>query len=315
MKRVIITGPTGTIGMALIKKCIEKNIQVLAIVNPNSARKEQVLRHPQVKYMESDIKGYLSLKWEKQYDVWFHLAWCGASGNARNDMYLQNDNVKYLLDAVKAAKKAGCRTFVGAGSQAEYGASGSPLNGDSPTFPDTGYGMAKLCAGQMGRMLCKMNNIRFIWPRIFSVYGPYDGENTMIMTGIRKLLEGEVPSFTKGEQEWDYLYCDDAAEILLRLAKKGISGKVYCVGSGETRRLSEYITVMRDKVDLKAEIDLGGIPYGDNQLMYLCADMRDVKADTEFDKFTSFEEGIGKTIDWYKEQRRNHGQEYNKEKN
>lgn len=307
MKRVVITGPTGTIGMALIKKCIEKNIQVLAIVNPNSVRKEQVLCHPQVKCIECDISGYLSLKWEEQYDVWFQLAWCGASGNARNDMYLQNDNIKYLLDAVKAAKKAGCGTFVGAGSQAEYGASGLPLNGDSPTFPDTGYGMAKLCAGQMGRMFCKENNIRFIWPRIFSVYGPYDGENTMIMTGIRKLLDGEIPKFTKGEQEWDYLYCDDAAEILLRLAKSGTNGKVYCVGSGKTRKLSEYIEVMRDEINPKAEMDLGGVPYGDNQLMYLCADMRDVKADTGFDQFTSFEEGIGKTIDWYKEQRRNHG--------
>lgn len=304
MKRVVITGPTGTIGMALIKKCIEKKIQVLAIVNPNSVRKEQVLRHPQVKCIECDISGYLSLKWEEQYDAWFHLAWCGASGTARNDMYLQNDNVKYLLDAVKAAKKAGCGTFGGAGSQAEYGASGLPLNGNSPAFPDTGYGMAKLCAGQMGRMFCKENNIRFIWPRIFSVYGPYDGENTMIMTGIRKLLDGEVPSFTKGEQEWDYLYCDDAAEILLRLAQKGVNGKVYCIGSGKTRKLSEYIEVMRDEIDPKAEIDLGGVPYGNKQLMYLCADMRDVKADTGFDKFTSFEEGISKTIDWCRAQRK-----------
>lgn len=126
----------------------------------------------------------------------------------------------------------------------------------------------------------------------------------MIVTGIRTLLDGGVPNFTKGEQQWDYLYCEDAAEILLRLAQKGKDGKIYCVGSGKTRKLSEYIKVMRDGIDPKAEINLGGVPYGENQLMYLCADTSDVRKDTGFNTFTSFEEGIRKTIDWCKEQRK-----------
>ena len=53
--------------------------------------------------------------------MFYHFGWDGTFGNSRNNMYGQNLNVKYALDAVKAAKATGCHTFVGAGSQAEYG--------------------------------------------------------------------------------------------------------------------------------------------------------------------------------------------------
>ena len=64
-------------------------------------------------------------------------------------MELQNNNVKYALQAVKAAKELGCTRFVGAGSQAEYGRVEGTLTPDTPAFPENGYGIAKLCAGQM----------------------------------------------------------------------------------------------------------------------------------------------------------------------
>ena len=135
MKKVIITGATGTIGMALIRRCMENNIRVLAIVNPKSTRKECLPEHPLLEIIEKDISEYDSLVLEESYDVWFHLAWLGASGSGRNDMYVQNSNVAYLLDAIHAAKRAGCETFIGAGSQAEYGPSDVSLSADSPTFP------------------------------------------------------------------------------------------------------------------------------------------------------------------------------------
>jgi len=57
-----------------------------------------------------------------------------------------------------------------------------------------------------------------VWPRILSVYGPYDGEYAMIPQVIHKLLAEEKPSLTAGAQFWDYLYADDAAEALYRMS-------------------------------------------------------------------------------------------------
>ncbi len=91
----------------------------------------------------------------------------------------------------------------------------------TPTFPENGYGIAKLCAGQMSRILCEQKNMNHIWTRILSVYGPYDGENTMIMSVIRKLAHGEKPSLTEGKQQWDYLYSKDAGYAMYLLGEKG----------------------------------------------------------------------------------------------
>lgn len=304
MGKIILTGPTGAIGMAVLQKCIEKNISILAVVNPDSQRKDRVLRlaekHSAIHVAECNICDYSAFLPEGKYDTWIHLAWMGASGAARNDMFLQNRNVGYLLDAVEAARRAGCTCFVGAGSQAEYGAADTPLSGRAPVNPETGYGMAKLCAGQMGRKLAADYGIRFVWPRIFSVYGPYDGENTMIISGIRAMLAGLVPDFTKGEQQWDYLYSEDAAEYMLRLADQGCTEKVYCVGSGKTRKISEYIEDMRTCIGEDAKVNMGAIPYGEQQPMYLCADVGDLIEDTGFIPDRDFKEGIEKTVAWYK---------------
>lgn len=305
MNRVIITGPTGAIGMALIKKCIKKDVQILAIVNPASKRKKNIWSNPLIQVMEADICDYKSLEFDASYDVWFHLAWQGASGPNRDNMYLQNSNVTYLLDAIQAARKAGCHTFVGAGSQAEYGMSVMPLNGESPVFPTTGYGIAKLCAGQMGKVLCKSLGMRFIWPRIFSVYGPYDGENTMIMSAIRNMMRGISPKFTKAEQEWDYLYSDDAAEALYLLAEKGKSGKIYCIGNGNTHKLKEYIHIIKDVVNRQVEPSIGALPYAENQLMYLCADIKELTKDTGFYPRYDFKTGLIETYEWCRRQDKN----------
>ena len=110
---------------------------------------------------------------------------------------------------------------------------------DTPAFPENGYGMAKLCAGQMSRELCAKLGIRHIWARILSVYGPCDGAKTMVMSSIRQLLAGESPAFTKGEQQWDYLYAKDAGRALYLLGEKGRAGSIYCLGSGQKRPLRE----------------------------------------------------------------------------
>ena len=82
------------------------------------------------------------------------------------------------------AKTARCQVFIGAGSQAEYGRVEGVLTAQTPCFPENGYGMAKLCAGQMSRVECQTLGMAHIWTRILSVYGPHDGPATMILSLI-----------------------------------------------------------------------------------------------------------------------------------
>ena len=235
------------------------------------------------------------------YDVFYHFAWGGTTGDGRNDCEIQEKNIRYALDAAALAKRFGCSAFVGAGSQAEYGRVEGNLNSQTPAFPENGYGMAKLCAGQMTRLYCRQAGMRHVWTRILSIYGPGDGAGSMVMSAIHRLLAGETPAFTKGEQQWDYLYSGDAAKALLLLGEKGHDGGVYCLGSGKARPLADYIGMIRDAIDPRLSVALGAVPYAPGQVMYLCADIAKLKEDTGFAPEVSFEEGIKKTIMWVKE--------------
>ena len=106
---------------------------------------------------------------------------------------------------------------------------------------------------------------------------------------------------TKGEQLWDYLYSKDAAGALRLLGEKGRDGKVYVLGSGSAKPLAEYIKIIRDIVAPKQDIALGAIPYGEKQVMYLCADIEDLKRDTGFEPQYSFTDGIEETVKWIEE--------------
>lgn len=302
MKRVIITGPTGVIGIALIQELIERDVNVIAVVRPGSKRKENIPKHNKVRILECNLSELKELPRmiRKECDTFYHLGWEGTFGNSRNNMQGQLLNIQYTLDAVKVAKQLGCKRFVGAGSQAEYGRCEEELRADTPTFPENGYGIAKLCAGQMSRIQCEQEGIEHIWTRILSIYGPYDGMNTMVMSVIRTLLRGEKPSSTKGEQQWDYLYAKDAGYAMCLLGEKGVSGKTYCIGSGKIRKLREYITIMRDTIDEKLPLGIGEVPYAEKQVMHLCADITELKKDTGFEPRYSFESGIAETIEWVK---------------
>lgn len=305
IRKILITGPTGAVGMALIAECVSRNIKVYAVCRPNSERRCYIPSHPLITVVECGIENYSSLMdLGSDFDCFFHFAWDGTYGSGRGDITRQAKNIEYTLDAVRLAQGLGCGVFIGAGSQSEFGPVEGTLHPDLPCNPDNGYGMAKLCAGQMSRLLCKELGIRHAWCRILSLYGPYDKEYTMVMSGILKLLKRERPSYTKGEQVWDYIYSKDAARAFLAVAEKGKDGAIYCFGTGETRKLKDFIYTIRDAIDPTLPVGIGELDYYPNQVMHLRADIANLTADTGFVPVYSFEKGIGETIDWVKKERK-----------
>lgn len=107
MKRAVITGPTGAIGMALITQCIREGWEVLAVCHRGSARISSIPVHPRVKVLETELSelGQLEQVIEGRYDVFYHFAWEGTTGAARNDMPLQTRNIASALQAAELAAK------------------------------------------------------------------------------------------------------------------------------------------------------------------------------------------------------------------
>ena len=310
IQTAIVTGPTGAVGTALCSRLLQAGCTVVAVCRPGSPRAVALPKDANRYVVACDAANLADLPQcmaaaglPVQADAFFHLAWAHTIGAGRNDMPAQIENIRYTIDAVRTAAAMGCRVFVGTGSQAEYGRVDGVLRADTPTNPENGYGMAKLCAGQMSRTEAAALGMDHVWARILSVYGPHDGPNTMISATIQKLLAGQCPDLTAGEQKWDYLYSADAADALYRMACHGRSGAVYPVGSGTARPLREYIETLRDAIDPALPLGLGKIPYGPQQVMFLQADITQLAADTGFAPRTAFADGIRATIAWAKTQK------------
>ncbi len=298
------------LAVATIEYLLKEGYAVIAVARPGSSRLMNIPEDDNVSIVELDLKEIITLPevlaatGVDSADLFFHFSWDGTHGASRDDMDLQMENIKASLDAVRAAAALKCEVFLGAGSQAECGQlkDGVKVAPDTACFPVNGYGIGKLCAGQMTRVEAKKLGLRHVWCRILSVYGPYDGAHTMVMSGIGIMLEGKKASYTKGEQMWDYLYCKDAAKAFFLAATKGKDGAIYPIGSGKVRPLKEYIEAIRDAINPKLPIGFGEVDYYPGQVMYLCADTTSLEEDTGFTPDYTFEQGIQETVDWYREE-------------
>lgn len=290
------------IGAALIKECIKKGIEVYAVIRASSGKKMRLPESEKLHMVDCSLEELEALpqKITEKCDTFYHIAWGNTGENRNSSTELQSRNIAYTLAAVKTAYALGCRRFIGAGSQAEYGPMDvDKISPDSPVNPTTPYGAAKLASGQLARMLCKELGMECIWPRIFSVYGIYEKETTMVASGLRKMLAGEKTSFTPALQRWDYLFSADAGRAYYLIGEKGKDGAVYCVGSGKAALLKDYIEIMAELTGAE-ETGIGARPYPEGAVMNLCADISSLTADTGFVPEYTFREGIRETITWLK---------------
>ena len=296
INRIIVTGATGAVGSAVVRRALLKGQDVTCIVHKGSNRLNNLPKDERVHIVECDLSDYKNLELGGRYDAFVHMSWDKTFGASRDDAEVQAHNVQFTLDAVRLAHRCGCAVFVGAGSQAEYGVQQAPLTPALQVSPESGYGIAKYAAGRLSALLCKSLGMRQCWVRILSVYGPNDGPNTLVSYLISELSAGRSPQLTKCEQIWDYLYADDAADAILAVAERGKDGKAYPLGSGVGRRLSEYVEDIRRVVNPSVEVLYGVKEYYPHQPMMLVADISDLCNDTGWKPTTLFESGLRKIV-------------------
>lgn len=294
IKKVIISGATSSIGIALCEECVTNGIGIVAIIRPGSSKRSFLPDSNLIEIIESELSDYAAIESEEtKADAFFHLAWGSTNGAAaRDNTYAQADNIQTTLKAVELAKRCNCKVFVGAGSQAEYGRTDEVLTGDTACKPETAYGMTKLCAGMLSRLMCRQKGIDHVWTRILSAYGPNCSKRTVISYTVDTLLQGEKPVLSDGRQVWDFIYISDVAKALLSCARSGVSGKTYVIGYGKSKLLREFLEEVRDILSPGQDMGFGERPYNADAVMHLECDISDLTADTGFVPTVDFEEGI-----------------------
>lgn len=299
MKKVIITGATSFIGIALIELLLSKGHEVVAIIRPNSSRKTLLMKKFQeVIFVECELKDLNRVILpQKKYDILFHIGWTSDFANSRFNLEGQMLNVRYCEYVVELAARYECYAFLGVGSQAECGVVERSINSLTKDNPMTAYAEAKCIAYDKTKELCREYAINQYWPRLLSAYGPYDRNSTLIMSCILACMEKRELELTPAEQIWDYIYVKDVARALLAIVENGIPEKKYSIASGVGKPLKEYIIKIGEIMKYPNLVQgIGKKEYSQNQVMYLVGDVRELIKDTEIQIESGFEEGIRQII-------------------
>ncbi len=253
--KITIAGANSFIGRRLLKKIA--NEEVVAIVREGSS-----FIYPGVKMVYCNMEDYEKLgSLCGTGDVFINLTWCGSRGIARQNKEMQERNYLSTLASMKSMAESGYRTLVSAGSQAEYGLCDEIITEETPTIPNTQYGIYKLKIYEEVNKIAEKARCRFIEPRYFSLYGPGNYEKTLIMTTLKKLIAGNKVELNECTQFWDYMFVDDAMDGLIHLYSSDAPGGVYNFATGDHRQLRDFIIEMKEAVCSTSEVIFGAVPY------------------------------------------------------
>jgi UDP-glucose 4-epimerase len=295
--RCLVTGAAGFIGSHLTRLLAEKGHTVTAMVRPSSDLWRLNGIGNNVNLLRADLDSIDSavagIK-DAAPETVFHLAWAGITADTRNLPANIETSVNGSLALFRAAQEAGCRCWVGLGSQAEFGPTAEVIREDHPLAPDTPYGSAKLKLSNAVATLSEQAGIRFIWLRLLSTYGPMDDPRHLIPAVITQLLAGQRPSLTSGSQQWDYLYIDDAVEAIYRAATAPEVRGRFVLASGQSKTIRSIVEQLRDMIDPGLLIH-----FGEATPASLRADIGALTKATGWQPRTDLNAGLGKTLDWH----------------
>ncbi len=293
-KTAILTGAAGFAGIHLLKALLNEGYTVYAVVRKGSAHNKRLYdgnlfkadempgKLIMTEIADSDYKSLPGLT-GNDCEYFFHM----ASIPGRDDEQAATQNIKDIQEAVKAAKKLGCRRFIGTGSQAEYGIVDGLITEELPPEPFSAYGRSKAQMCSISKALCKEIGMEWVWGRIFSLIGEYEPEGRLIPDMIKCLKNGGEFNTSAATQQWDYLDAGDCARAFIALAERAVSGESYNVANGDHHELKYYTELLKKRFG-------GNVIYGEEAAnrVSLNASVDKIKRDTGWMAKISFMETI-----------------------
>lgn len=294
MKSAIVTGATGFIGTHLCNELLKNNIRVTGLARKDS---NNIKRLQEVEIMQCGMDDYDSLAGEKA-DTFYHLAWEGATGNGRDDEELQAKNITRTIQALKAAKRLGCKRFVALGTVYEKLAPqilAAPLH-RKPDF----YLLSKQSSRYMCMKLADKFNMEFVWATIFQPIGKYIKKEQVMTYAISGLLNGTPPEFGPAMEPYDITAVENIAYGLRLLGECELSRREYYIGSGEPMIMKEYLEKTREILGVGTELKIGARPDDGLRFSYDWYDISAIKEDTGYSARVSYRQAVTNVAEWVK---------------
>jgi UDP-glucose 4-epimerase len=240
-------------------------------------------------------------------EVVFHLAALASVAKSVEDPPLSHAVCATgTLHVLNAARKAGVRRVVYAGSASAYGGASDPAGQgeDTELVALSPYAAAKLSGEYYCQAFASTFGLETVRLRFFNVFGPRQRPDSpysgviAIFTGA--LSNGRTPTIHgDGLQSRDFVYVSDVADALIRAAETpGVSGRVYNVGTGSSVTLLDLVRELNAILGTKAVPNHGPPRAGD--IRHSRAKIDRIRAELGYTPRVSFAEGLRHTLEWYR---------------
>lgn len=297
-KNILITGCSGFIGSELVKKLLRKKVYLVLLINKEKLK----IKSKKIKFIRCSLLNYKKLKnilYTNNITDIIHCAWIGVSSQKRNSLK-QNLNLKITSNILGAIKYKKINSFISLGSQAEYGSKFYKIYEDSKERPKTQYGKIKIKILKKTQIFCKKNNIRFVWLRIFTGYGPNSDNNWIIPSTIIKIINNQKTKFTSGNQIYNFIYVSDIASAIIKsLYNKDING-IFNLGSDKSYSIKYVVKLIFKKLKIKKKPIFGELNYRNDQVMKFSPSISKIKKYLKWQPKYSISKGLNKTIKFIK---------------
>jgi UDP-glucose 4-epimerase len=229
-------------------------------------------------------------------DYVFHLAshvW--GAPDLKHVLPTFHNNLHTTVNLLHALAETECRKFIITGSLVE------PEARSGQSVPGAPYAASKWAASDYVRMFHVLYQLPGAIARVFMVYGPAQQDPTkLIPYVIEQVLKGEAPQITSGKRLIDWVYVDDIAVGLARMAVlPGTAGETVDLGSGSLISTAELVEKVCELMGAKVRPVFGALP--DRPMEPVTAARSDeTRRLLGWAPETSLAEGLGRTIAWHR---------------
>lgn len=305
--RYLVTGGAGFIGSNTVDELVHRGHDVIVLDDLSSGTTQNLATaSARIEVAQYSITDLARLREAcRGVDFVIHLAARTSVPQSMADPCDTNRvNVDGTLNVLVAAREAGVKRVVFAGSTAVYGDTPIlPTNEGIPPAPISPYGASKLAGEIYGQVFGRSYGLEFVSLRYFNVFGPRQDPGSPysgVLSRFHAALSGgkQPIIFGDGEQSRDFVYVGNVVEAnLLACEAKGASGLAFNIGTGERHTLNQTLMLLNKITGLPAKPEYSPPRQGD---------IRDSQADITrarnvlgYNPRITFEEGLKHTWEWF----------------
>ena len=310
-KLCLVTGGAGFIGSHLVDALIERGSQVRVLDNLSTGLRDNLAHHgSRVDLMEGSITDPDAVaRAVKDASVVFHLgALASVTRSIENPPASHAACATGTLNVLDGARKAGVKRVVYAASSSAYGGASDETGQreDQPLCALSPYAAAKLAGEYYMQAFAASFGIETVRLRFFNIFGPRQRSDSpysgVIAIFTAMMSQGKAPTVHgDGLQCRDFTFVGNAVQAMLKASEApGVSGNVYNVGTGRKVTVLDLVAALNDILGTKLTALHGPSRTGDPK--FSLANITRTRADLGYEPDVTFEEGLKRTLEWYRTQ-------------